>query len=147
MSRFAGKETYSIDSKGRINIAKMCKNLSPEANETFMFMEGLEGCVYAYPLDVWRIKEEKFDSLNEYNDDDRFFLRSLLESCQEVKLDAQQRVTLPKELISYANIEKRVLVTGVLNRLEFWNPEIREQHMKSGKSKEVTTRVMVTKKD
>jgi MraZ protein len=132
MSRFKGEETYSIDSKGRINIpAKMRKTLSPDANDTFVLTRGFEKCIYAYPMDEWKKKEEGYESLNEYQEKNRFFLRMLLRYSQDVKMDAQQRVALPKELINFAGIDKKVTIAGVMNHLEFWDPDEYEKYMNS----------------
>lgn len=124
MSFFKGRENFSIDSKGRVNIpAKMRKTISPEANDTFVVTRGIEKCIVAYPLDEWKKYEETFQKLNQYDDKNRFFLRVMLPLCEEVTLDSQQRILLPKHLLEYAEIEGRVLVIGLMDHIEFWNPD------------------------
>lgn len=124
MSFFKGRENFSIDSKGRVNIpAKMRKTISPEANDTFVVTRGIEKCIAAYPLDEWKKYEETFQKLNQYDDKNRFFLRVVLPLCEEVTLDSQQRILLPKHLLEYAEIEGRVLVIGMMDHIEFWNPD------------------------
>ncbi len=131
MSRFKGEETYSLDNKGRVNIpAKMRKTISPEANDTFVVTRGFEKCIYAYPMDEWKKKEELYEGLNEYEEKNRFFLRMLLRYGQDVKIDSHQRISLPKELVEFAGIEKKVTIAGVLNHLEFWNPEQYDEYMR-----------------
>jgi len=130
MSRFKGKETYSLDNKGRVNIpAKMRKNLSPEANDMFVFTRGFEKCIYAYPMDEWKKKEDSLEELNEHQEKNRFFMRMLLQHSEDVKMDAQLRVALPKELLNFAGIEKKVTIAGVMNHIEFWNPEEYDSYM------------------
>lgn len=132
MSRFKGEETYSIDSKGRVNIpAKMRKNLSEEANETFVVTRGFEKCIYAYPLDEWKKKEQSYEDLSEYDEKSRFFLRTLLRFSEDVKMDGQLRIALPKQLTDFANIDKKVTIAGVMNHIEFWDPEEYEKYMTS----------------
>jgi len=148
MSRFKGEETYSLDSKGRVNIpAKMRRSLSPEANETFVVTRGFEKCIYAYPLDEWIKKEEAYEALNEYDEGNRFFLRMLLRFSQDVKMDGQQRITIPKELLNFANIDKKITIAGVMNHLEFWNPDDYEKYMNSHDEsyEEVAGKVMAGK--
>lgn len=131
MSRFKGIETYTLDNKGRVNIpAKMRKTLSPEASDTFVLTRGFEKCIYAYPLDEWKKKEEQLEQLNEYQEKNRFFMRMLLQYSEDVKMDAQLRVALPKELLEFAGIEKKVTIAGVMNHIEFWNPEEYDSYMK-----------------
>ncbi|ROL61628.1 division/cell wall cluster transcriptional repressor MraZ [Bacteroidetes/Chlorobi group bacterium ChocPot_Mid] len=130
MSRFKGIETYTLDNKGRVNIpAKMRKTLSPEANDTFVLTRGFEKCIYAYPLDEWKKKEEQLEQLNEYQEKNRFFMRMLLQYSEDVKMDAQLRVAIPKELLDFAGIEKKVTIAGVMNHIEFWNPEEYDSYM------------------
>ncbi|MFC2131325.1 division/cell wall cluster transcriptional repressor MraZ [Bacteroidota bacterium] len=148
MSRFKGEETYSIDSKGRVNIpAKMRKNLSPDANDIFVVTRGFEKCIYAYPMDEWKKKEESYEGLSEYEEKNRFFLRMLLRYSQDVKMDGQQRIALPKELIGFAGIDKKTTVAGVMNHLEFWDPDEYEKYMKSHKEsyEDVAERLMTGK--
>jgi MraZ protein len=132
MSRFKGEETYSIDIKGRVNIpAKMRKNVSEDANETFVVTRGFEKCIYAYPLDEWKKKEDSYEQLSEYEEQSRYFLRTLLRFSEDVKMDPQQRITLPKELLDFAGIDKKVTIAGVVNHLEFWDPVEYDRYMNS----------------
>ncbi len=145
MSRFKGEETYSIDNKGRVNIpAKMRRSLSPEANETFVVTRGFEKCIYAYPLDEWIKKEEAYEALNEYDEGNRYFLRMLLRFSQDVKMDGQQRISVPKELLNFADIDKKVTIAGVMNHIEFWNPDNYDRYMNSHEEsyEEVAGKVM-----
>lgn len=132
MAFFKGQEQYSIDNKGRVNVpAKMRKALSPDANDTFVITRGVDNCVVAYPFDEWRKYEEKFEQLNQYDEKNRFFLRVLLMWSEEVKLDAQQRVTLPKNLLEFAGIDGKVAIIGMIDHIEFWNPEKFESYLQS----------------
>ncbi|MBX3044698.1 MAG: division/cell wall cluster transcriptional repressor MraZ [Candidatus Kapabacteria bacterium] len=130
MAFFKGQETYSIDSKGRVNIpAKMRKSISPEANDTFTVTRGQEECIVAYPLDEWKKYEEKFVELNQYDSKNRFFLRKLLMWSEEVNLDGQQRISLPKKLLDFAGIENKVVIVGMVDHIEFWNPEKFDEYL------------------
>ena len=54
MGQFHGRFDYSIDIKGRVNIpAKFRKTLSPNAGETFIICRAPDGCLRAYPRDLW----------------------------------------------------------------------------------------------
>ncbi|HOK14633.1 MAG TPA: division/cell wall cluster transcriptional repressor MraZ [Candidatus Kapabacteria bacterium] len=130
MAFFKGQETYSIDNKGRVNIpAKMRKSLSPEANDTFAITRGLDRCITAYPIDEWKKYEEKFANLNQYDEKNRYFLRMLLMWSEEVTLDAQQRISLPRKLLEFAGIESKVMIVGMGDHIEFWNPDEFENYL------------------
>ncbi|MCS6808127.1 MAG: division/cell wall cluster transcriptional repressor MraZ [Bacteroidota bacterium] len=124
MSFFKGQETYSIDDKGRVNVpTKMRKYLQPESADTFVLTRGVDRCILAYPMNEWRKYEEKFATLNQYNERDRFFLRMILSWSEEVEMDAQQRISLPKRLREFAGIESKVTIVGMIDHIEFWRPE------------------------
>ena len=114
MAFFKGKEIHSVDSKGRVNLpAKMRKIVSPEANDTFTVIRGLDKCVEVYPSDIWKFKEARFEELDQYEPESRYFLRKLLMWSEEVDLDGQQRIMLPKKLMEYAEIDNKVVIIGV----------------------------------
>lgn len=124
MSSFKGSFNYTVDSKGRINIpAKMRKNLSPDANESFVITRGFENCIFVYPNDEWAKREAELAKLQQTNRDDRLFTRLLLQYATDVELDGQHRIVLTKELMEYAKISGDVLILGVFDRIEVWNPE------------------------
>ncbi len=145
MSFFKGQETYSIDDKGRVNVpTKMRKSIQPEAGDTFILTRGVDKCVVAYPMNEWKKYEEKFATLNQYNEKDRFFLRMILSWSEEVEMDGQQRVSLPKRLREFAGIESKVTIVGMIDHIEFWQPEEFDKYL-SGQSEsyeDVAAKVM-----
>ncbi len=132
MAFFKGQELYSIDSKGRVNIpSKMRKSISPEAGDTFTITRGTDNCIVAYPMDQWRLYEDKFEKLNQYDEKNRYFLRKLLMWAEEVTLDAQARITVPKKLLEFAGITKKVAIIGMVDHIELWNPEEYDKYLGS----------------
>lgn len=123
MSSFKGSDIYSVDAKGRVSIpSKMRRNISPEANSTFVVTRGLEKCLYGYPLDEWRKLEASIKALNQTSEEDRFSMRMLLQYSEELALDGQFRILIPKSLLEYAEIKKEVYIIGVLDHIELWDP-------------------------
>jgi MraZ protein len=132
MSSFKGSYSYSVDSKGRINIpARLRKYVSPEANDTFIVTRGFERCFVLYPLDEWNALEGSVRELSPANAQHRFITRTLLQHATEAQLDGQSRIMIPKELLLFAGIEDQVFIVGVLERIEVWNPKEYELYMKS----------------
>ena len=146
MAFFKGQETYSIDSKGRVNIpAKMRKAMEPEANDTFTVTRGVDKCIVAYPKDEWKKYEESFQKLNQYDDKNRFFLRVILPWSEEVSLDGQQRIMIPRELLEFSGINGKVKIVGMIDHIEFWDPSEWDQYMSGydGRYEDVAKAVMV----
>lgn len=132
MSAFKGSYEYSVDNKGRINIpAKLRKYVSAEANDTFVITRGFEQCLFVYPLDEWNRVEQSIRELSTSHPKERFFTRTLLRHATESQLDGQARITVPKELLQFAGIESAVLILGVLERIELWNPNVYQKYLDS----------------
>jgi MraZ protein len=130
MSSFKGSYTYAVDSKGRINIpSKLRKSVSSEANDSFIVTRGFEQCLFIYPLDEWSALEAAVRKLTPSDPQHRFFMRTLLQWAAESQLDAQSRIILPKELLQFAAIENDVLILGVLERIEVWNPKLYQEYL------------------
>lgn len=127
---FRGQFKYSIDSKGRISIpAKLRKQVSPEANETFVMTKGTAACIDIYPLDQWALVEAKLLELNPFDPQDAKFIRMISQFASEDTMDSQSRILIPQPLIEYAKIEKEVLILGALKKIEVWNPKIYEDYI------------------
>jgi MraZ protein len=134
MSSFKGSDIYSVDAKGRVSIpSKMRRNISPEANSTFVVTRGLEKCLYGYPLDEWRKLETSIKALNQTSEEDRFSMRMLLQYSEELTLDGQFRILIPKTLLEYAEIKKEVYIIGVLDHIELWDPQNFKRYIDSMK--------------
>ena len=132
MATFRGSYQHSIDHKGRVSIPARFRRLLPgEADETLVVIRGLEACVSLYPLDEFRRLEERLRARSFNDETHRRFQRMMLLDSRDETLDAQGRVAIPPRLIAHASLEKEVLVNGVLDHIEIWNPEVFDRYMKS----------------
>lgn len=147
MSSFKGSFNYTVDSKGRINIpAKMRKNLSPDANNSFVITRGLDNCIFVYPNDEWAKREAELGKLEQTNREARLYTRLLLEFASDVELDGQHRISLTKELMEYAKISDDVLILGVFDRIEVWNPDEYKKYLEAQQQDYVTVAEKVFEK-
>lgn len=122
---FYGQYSYSIDSKGRVNIpAKFRQILSSENDNTFIITRGEDNCVWAYPLVVWKKIEEELSKLSAVSPNNRHFIRKTTRFATPVQFDKQGRIMITKPLIEYAGLDKEVYIIGALNKIEIWNPDM-----------------------
>ena len=134
MSSFKGSDVYSVDAKGRVSIpSKMRRNISPEARGMFVVTRGLEKCLYGYPADEWQRLESSIKSLDQTSESDRFSMRMLLQYSEELALDGQFRILIPRTLLDYAEIRKDVYIIGVLDHIELWDPANFKRYLESMK--------------
>jgi MraZ protein len=129
---FLGSFKYSLDSKFRVSIpATMRKFLKPEANDTFVMTRGTTKCIVVYPMDHWKeLVASRLNKLNAFDPKDAQFLRMFLQEAAEDKLDSQSRLMIPKNLVEFADIKKEILILGVNQFIEFWNPENYDAYLK-----------------
>ncbi len=134
MAGFKGQAEYSVDSKGRVAVpAKMRNALKPEAKNTFTLTRGFEKCIFMYPQDHWEIMEADIGALNTYRSDTRDFIRGILMWAEEVTLDAQGRIGVPRTLAEFAGITDRALIIGALDHIEIWNPDTFQVYLEGQK--------------
>ena len=122
---FIGEYKYALDSKGRINIpSKFRQCLSLDNQKTFILSRGLDSCIYVFPLVVWQGIEENIRKLSSISKTNRLFIRDIVRYASPTKYDKQGRISLTQSLIKYSKLKKEILIIGVVNKIEIWNPEV-----------------------
>jgi MraZ protein len=122
---FTGEYSYSLDTKGRVNIpAKFRSVLSAENEQSFVITRGMDPCVWVYPIIVWQSIEDELRKLSSLSQVNRSFVRSTVRYASSVQYDKQGRIAISPNLIEYAQLEKEVLILGMVNKIEIWNPKL-----------------------
>ena len=120
---FTGEYAYSLDSKGRVNIpAKFRQSLSDDNEGTFVITRGMDSCVWVYPLIQWKNIESNLRNLSSLSKINRTFVRNTARYASPSTYDKQGRIALTPYLIDYAGLDKDVLIDGMVNKIEIWNP-------------------------
>lgn len=117
---FMGEYNHAIDTKGRLIIPSKFRE---ELGEEFVVTKGLDGCLFVFPNDAWHEFEEKLRALPLTNKSARQFSRFFVAGATPCELDKQGRILLPGTLREFAGLEKDVVLTGMLNRIEIWSKE------------------------
>lgn len=115
---FIGEYRHTVDDKGRLAIpTKFRETLALGAVVT----KGLDGCLFVYTAAEWEKLANKIATLPISHANTRSFSRLMLAGAMDVAIDKQGRVVLPDYLRQYAQIEKKVVISGLYNRLEIWD--------------------------
>ena len=117
-SLLSGEYNHSIDAKGRLIIPSKFREI---LGEDFVITKGLDGCLFLYPNNEWKIFESKLRTLPLTNKNARTFTRFFLGSAVDGGLDKQGRVLISSALREFAGLEKDVVLVGVLDRVEIWD--------------------------
>ena len=126
---FTGEFRYSIDAKGRVNIPSKFRKALPETSEdTFVVTRGLDENIVAYSLDKWQQIEEELLKLSPRLPGHRAYKRQATRFATPLKFDSQGRVAIPINLLQHAGIEKDIVIIGMIDEIEIWDPEILKRY-------------------
>jgi len=130
MSYFSSEYECKLDAKGRLILpARMKAALPVESGNAIVLTRGFETCLVIYPEFEWRKVFSKVAGLNEFNEEYRNFQRNFFRGNTELELDSNGRFVLPKSMSKYAQIESEVIVVGLGNRIEIWNPDLYDKYL------------------
>ena len=123
MRHFIGSYECKLDSKGRIMIpVAIKKQLNPILSKGFVIKRAVfNKCLELYPIDEWNILMERVNSLNRFNKKNNDFIRRFTAGVRTIKIDSSGRLLIPKNLISYVNIKKEIVISSTVNILEIWD--------------------------
>ncbi len=119
---------HSVDRKGRIVIPSEFRE---KLQETVFLTPGIENCIFLYTESEWKRFYQRVASLSLTRKEARDFMRLFLSSAASAEIDPQGRVMLPTHLRNYAQIDKKVVLAGVGNRIEIWSEENWNNYMKN----------------
>lgn len=119
-SMLIGEYQHTLDNKGRII---MPSKFREDLGDEFVITKGLDGCLFVYPKNEWKILEDKLKTLPLTNRDARAFVRFFFSGASECTLDKQGRVLIPANLREHSKLEKNAVIIGVATRLEIWSEE------------------------
>ena len=117
---FMGEYSHTVDAKGRLIVPSRFRE---SLGDEFVVTKGMDGCLFVYPSDEWKVIEEKFRNVSQMGKDARKFARFFLAGASACEVDKQGRILIPTVLREFAGLEKDVVLAGVLNRIEIWSRE------------------------
>jgi MraZ protein len=115
-----GRYNHTIDPKGRLSIPSKYREI---LGDEFVVSKGMDGCLFVYANEDWKVFEEKLASLPLINPEARQFARFFLSGAQYVTVDKQGRILMPQDLREFAGLEKDVVLAGMGGRIEIWSLE------------------------
>ena len=115
---FSGEYKNNMDAKGRVIFPVKFREAM---DNTFIMTKGFDNNLLIYPKDKWEIMEEKLAALKITSKSARIVKRLLLGSAVEVEVDGQDRITVPQNLRTHANLTKEILFVGQADYIEVWS--------------------------
>lgn len=126
---FTGKHKCKMDAKGRLALPSKIKSKLPETYDNqFILSFGLDPCLVLYPMDEFKKVYSRISTMNEFDEENRKLQRIFLSRINEVELDSAGRLLIPKHMSEFANLEKEIMVLGLINRIEIWDTSKYEKY-------------------
>lgn len=122
---FIGEYNHNLDEKGRLAIPIKFRN---DLKKGAVVTKGLDGCLFLYPLNEWKILADKLSKLPISQSGTRAFARLMLAGAMDTQIDKQGRIVIPDYLRKYARMKKKIIVSGLYNRLEIWDENSWEKY-------------------
>lgn len=117
---FMGTFTPKLDEKGRLFLpAKFRDRLA----EGVVVTQGQENCLVVWPEDVFMAEAQRAQQTPMTSRGARDYARVLFGGAEPGVPDKQGRIGISPILRAYAGLTKEVVVIGVMDRIEIWDPE------------------------
>ena len=113
-----GEYTHTLDTKKRLSVPSKWRT---ELGGSVVLTRGLDHCLFVYPLKEWQRITEKISDLPLGQADTRSFNRFFLSGAVEVEIDKNGRILVPDFLKDFAQLDSKVVIAGIHNRVEIWD--------------------------
>jgi len=121
---FRGHYRHTIDTKGRLSIPSRFRDVLADGwGDKLVVVPSSGKGLDVYPLKAWEDLEARVTALPSQDPDAREFQYRYLSLGQDVVLDPQGRIQITADYRQRAELEKDVVIIGMLKMFEIWNAE------------------------
>lgn len=123
MINILGTYECKIDAKGRLMFPVAYKNQMGEtAKRGFVIKRSIfKNCLELFPYQQWQDESRMVSKLNMFKKRNAEFVTKFMAGVKPVELDGSGRLLIPKDLLKYGGINKEIVLTSVVNRIEIWD--------------------------
>ena len=128
--RFIGNIEAKSDSKGRVFIpATFRRALQTTGNSKLMMRKDIfQECLVLYPEESWNTQLDALRSrLDRWNARHQMIFRQFVADVEEINIDSNGRILIPKRYMKMAGIEQEVRFIGMDDTIEIWSKETTEK--------------------
>ncbi len=139
---FSGSSIYTVDSKGRVNIpARYRSQLTRDSSTSdglvfYVTTGGNMKCLNVFPPEVFesiaKKMEEECGAILSPNENMPTFTKMMADA-ESCRCDNQGRLIVPKKHLKEAEIDNKVKIVGLGQRIQLWNPDLFEEYVSKKK--------------
>ncbi|SHI98564.1 MraZ protein [Cruoricaptor ignavus] len=126
-------ETYEckIDDKGRLKLpSSLVKHLQSIDNQELVIKRAVfQKCLEVYPAKPWEKLMQKINGLNRFVKKNADFIRMFTAGVKSAEVDKAERILIPKDLKTFAGLEKDIVISGVGEFFEIWDKAAYEENI------------------
>ncbi len=120
---FRGSSFHTIDPKGRVIVPARFRDVIKAGGGDGVMVSRMDKSLFAYTYDEWAKIEAKVLAMAEKSESMRRFRRVFIGGAYDCACDKQGRFLIPQAHRQYANLEKEIVLVGVLDHFEIWSRE------------------------
>ena len=118
---FVGEFQVSFTGVGRIVLPKKIRELLKGNN--FIVTKGFDKCLAGYDKHDWEDRASELLQVSLLEQENLQKRRFVFSSASSLEIDEQGRFVIPRSLLEYAGLDKKVTIIGVGDHFEIWNEQ------------------------
>lgn len=122
---FLGTFYHKLEENGRVSIPSKFRS----KNTTWVLTRGLDGCLFMFNKNTFEQEISTISSSTLTKKTNRDLARLFANQAQEVDIDEQGRIKIPKNLLDLSKLTKNVVIVGSFSRIEIWDQDHYHQYL------------------
>ena len=108
--------------------AALKKQLAGSLQDGFVLKRSVfQPCLELYPMSEWNLMMQKINKLNRFVKKNNDFIRRFTAGVKIVEIDALGRLLVPKDLMTFSQISKDIVLSSAVNIVEIWDKDLYEK--------------------
>ena len=125
MINIIGTYECKADAKGRVMFpSALKKQLQKVLGDGFVIKRSVfNHCLEIHPMQEWNEVVGQVNKLNRFVKKNNDFIRSYMAGLKVVDVDGSGRFLIPKDLLSFAGLQKQIVLSSSVNMIEIWDKD------------------------
>lgn len=104
------------------------KQLANSLQDGFVLKRSVfQPCLELYPMAEWNSMMQKINKLNRFVKKNNDFIRRFTAGVKMVEVDDLGRLLIPKDLTTFSQISKDIVLSSAVNIVEIWDKDLYEK--------------------
>lgn len=129
---FFGEYSVSFSAPGRIVLPKKIREFLK--GDVFILTKGFDACLSGYDKEDWEGRSRSLVEVSLLEKENIEKRRFLFSSTVYLEIDEQGRFVIPKNLLMHGGLKDKVVIVGVGDHFELWEPSRWEKYVKEMKT-------------